>query len=521
MADPQDEEVAIRTKYALKIQNDIQRQVPGAKDFRLNNVHLAMFASAPLSILQPDGMLGGAMPIDMVHHYLEIFPPLVKHFLARWSDKAYNKHLTSRPNTPAVPSKTLKATRGSARESSAKALEKIREQFQQLELEGPEEDEIEDEEDDIADMTFALDEKKGRNSSAISGCKKRDSNKCVLTSASDPEVCHIVPFSWNSTRANIKKTQCVYSASAILMGVDWTSDNLILLANPDAPGGSDHVWNTICMNPLLHKWWAQAFFGLKCLGILEGKDTSIVEVQFRWMPRSKKNPMASCCLTENNMNLMLNEVKALTDGGNLPATPKHGKIGTSQVNLRSGYTFRVEMPPEDAGRFKDMLDLQWACIVIAALSGAARYPHLLPDHPRWGDSDIIDYPYHHPPDIGFLVRDFGQRFWAQGHPSGRETSLKILVPFPTPAADPETPENRAPGNVIEESATSLMARNNRFSAYSRRCANADPSDTANFNPRIRSKKSTETSVEVGKIDGELDDFHKKQRTNVSGTLKSR
>ncbi|KAI8723860.1 HNHc domain-containing protein [Fusarium sp. LHS14.1] len=106
MADSQDEEVALRTEYALKIQNDIQRQV---KDFRLSNVHLAMFAIAPLSIFQPGGTLGDANPTRVVHQYLETFPPLVKHFLARWSDKAYNKHLTSHPNTPAVPSTTLKS----------------------------------------------------------------------------------------------------------------------------------------------------------------------------------------------------------------------------------------------------------------------------------------------------------------------------------------------------------------------------------------------------------------------------
>ncbi|KAH7275751.1 hypothetical protein B0J15DRAFT_588240 [Fusarium solani] len=47
------------------------------------------------------------------------------------------------------------------------------------------------------------------------------------------------------------------------------------------------------------------------------------------------------------------------------------------------------------------------------------------------------------------------------------------------------------------------------------------SETVNLNPIIRNKKITDTTVEIGKIDGELDEFYKKQRTNVSGTLKSR
>ncbi|RSL61907.1 hypothetical protein CEP54_005987 [Fusarium duplospermum] len=293
------------TEYALKVQERTQRYVPRAKDFRLNNIHLAILWYAPLSTFRT---LEDVTPAIKLHEYLETLPPLVKHFLAGWSDPTYIKY-----------------------------------------------------------------------SAAISDCKKRDNNTCVLTGASDPEVCHIVPFSWNSTRFNTKKTQCVFQASVALMGPKWTNDNSPLLANSRALGGSDHVWNTICLNPLLHKWWAQALFGLKCLGIIfKDENTSVVKVQFRWMPpRSKKNPTVPCNLTENEGKKMVEEIRSFTDGGSLPATPKHGEIG-----LLSGHTFHVEMPPEDAGRFRDMLDLQWACIVIAALSGAR--PDLLPDHPGRG-----------------------------------------------------------------------------------------------------------------------------------------
>lgn len=116
-----------------------------------------------------------------------------------------------------------------------------------------------------------------------------------------------------------------------------------------------------------------------CRPPVEGK--SIVEIQFRCMPRSKRTPTASC--SENDMEKMVDEVKAFAEGGSLPVIPEH-----LSCPLLSGHTFHVEMPAEDAGRFKDMLDLQWACIVVAALSGAAEHPHLLPDHPRWGDPDM-------------------------------------------------------------------------------------------------------------------------------------
>lgn len=81
-------EATIRTEYALKIQKDIQRQV---KDFRLNNVHLALFAYAPLSIFESGGTLGDANTPRIVHQYLETFPPLVKHcecpFIHQYSGK--------------------------------------------------------------------------------------------------------------------------------------------------------------------------------------------------------------------------------------------------------------------------------------------------------------------------------------------------------------------------------------------------------------------------------------------------
>ncbi|RSL64831.1 hypothetical protein CEP53_003923 [Fusarium sp. AF-6] len=42
-----------------------------------------------------------------------------------------------------------------------------------------------------------------------------------------------------------------------------------------------------------------------------------------------------------------------------------------------------------------------------------------------------------------------------------------------------------------------------------------------LNPIIRNKKITDTTAEIAKVDGELDEFYKKQHTNASGTLKSR
>lgn len=41
------------------------------------------------------------------------------------------------------------------------------------------------------------------------------------------------------------------------------------------------------MNRQMHKWWADAFFALKCLGITpQSEEESTIQLQFHWMPRS-------------------------------------------------------------------------------------------------------------------------------------------------------------------------------------------------------------------------------------------
>lgn len=73
-------EVTIRTENALKTQKRIQRLIPRAKDFRLNNVHLAcILCSAPLSAFEGGDILSDRLPVTVMHEYLEALPSLIKH----------------------------------------------------------------------------------------------------------------------------------------------------------------------------------------------------------------------------------------------------------------------------------------------------------------------------------------------------------------------------------------------------------------------------------------------------------
>ncbi|KAH7249197.1 hypothetical protein B0J15DRAFT_467749 [Fusarium solani] len=79
-------------------------------------------------------------------------------------------------------------------------------------------------------------------------CSERDENVCILTGTSKPWVDHIVPFAWNDTLANIQKTEKVFQHIQAFFGKDWLLRYRPYLLNPQQLGGSDKVWNMLCIN---------------------------------------------------------------------------------------------------------------------------------------------------------------------------------------------------------------------------------------------------------------------------------
>lgn len=74
------DEISIKTEYALKIQKRIQQSAFDGEDFLLNNVHLAMFWSAPLSAFLDGGRFSTtSVSATTLHEYLEAVPSMVKH----------------------------------------------------------------------------------------------------------------------------------------------------------------------------------------------------------------------------------------------------------------------------------------------------------------------------------------------------------------------------------------------------------------------------------------------------------
>ncbi|KAI2615692.1 hypothetical protein GGR54DRAFT_265245 [Hypoxylon sp. NC1633] len=56
--------------------------------------------------------------------------------------------------------------------------------------------------------------------------------------------------------------------------------------------------------------------------------------------------------------------------------------------LRSGHTFEVSLEKEDAYNMKVMIDIQWACIQLASMSGAAGCPEFIIDSDDDDEADL-------------------------------------------------------------------------------------------------------------------------------------
>lgn len=158
------------------------------------------------------------------------------------------------------------------------------------------------------------------------------------------------------------------------------------------PAATDKAWNMLCLNPLLHRWWGEARFALKCLGVhpkrgigTNATDGAVVSIQFVWM--AQKTLPADIWRSQLCMDAGEGEAW-LEDYGRRPryGTPGidhdhsndhdqgvvaaiHARTGRP---LRSGSTVSVVLPSlADALNMKAVLDLQWTCINLASMSGAA------------------------------------------------------------------------------------------------------------------------------------------------------
>lgn len=206
-----------------------------------------------------------------------------------------------------------------------------------------------------------------------------------------------MPFSSNSTAASLKVLKVNIPAYRFFF-LEEDSDMPDLVA--EGIGCSDKSWNMICLNKQLHTWWSKCLLGIKCTGVTLEDDmtNSTVWLEFQWMCRRTPLDPGRKISIDNRAQDMPGRphtqeseaarfVKgtgayygdAAVNPGSVSAGHIMDFISPSGRPLLSGHRFQNTMANEEAGKMKAMIDLQWACVNIASMSGAADWPPFTDD----------------------------------------------------------------------------------------------------------------------------------------------
>ncbi|KAL7910000.1 hypothetical protein GGI35DRAFT_351673 [Trichoderma velutinum] len=151
----------------------------------------------------------------------------------------------------------------------------------------------------------------------------------------------------------------------------------------------------LCLHPTLRDWWSKGFFGLQCIGIgpisCAGLGSShrysgsyLVRLQFHWMPRNNGViPRDYIQAGDDTIHKMLQIKERVGD-----AISEAQK--SSSCRLETGQIFTLSMSAEDAAKMQLMIDIQWANVRLAALSGLS------------GDWERLNHSPHEPGVEGWL-----------------------------------------------------------------------------------------------------------------------
>lgn len=229
----------------------------------------------------------------------------------------------------------------------------------------------------------------------VQQCRVRDGETCVLTKTGNPEICHIFPYAANSALTKFERLVDVRPVIG-----HWTKLPTLLT---DQLGSSDRAWNMISLSPQLHAWWSKGMCAFKCLEVRPaGQNEAVLVLQFHWMPSSKPS---SASVGEQpwaqQIDLAAGEGKAVVGEWQaarqqLNDTEAATSNTVTAVNcqtgqpLRSGQTVEIRLPAADASNMQAMIDIQWACIQLATMSGAAGSPDFLVDSDDDEDDDEYD-----------------------------------------------------------------------------------------------------------------------------------
>lgn len=200
-------------------------------------------------------------------------------------------------------------------------------------------------------------ERIGSNLQEISKCIGRDWYSCVLTGMPCQDVCYIVPYMISAAEEDMDQDSRTYFNYIMSLFSGQSLDELTNL------GSCDNYWNMLCMDPVLHYWWGECLFGLKCVGVnsIPNDDNCIIQLQFHWMHRNDLYPEQYVAPLDITIHKMLQH-----------CPEEHTGLLSNEcfARLKTGQIFYIVIPEKDAYKMKTMIDIRWANTKLAMLSGA-------------------------------------------------------------------------------------------------------------------------------------------------------
>lgn len=345
-----------RRQYAVKIRNKIRIELDN--NYKMTLAHLAVIMVVPLVVLQPGGELSSELMDSPLPNRSEQNDAV--NLLNTLNNTWHFAHRFLQEDQKKVFKEAVDSSRASS--SRAHTDGSARKRKKPMKRTNNERDE----------------------------CFHRDGQACIVMRTSDPDVYHILPYAFNSSEDNARETDTMFRATKALMSPEFFERYRDVIANPGRVRGSDKSWNLVNLNMQLHRWWGMAFWGFKPIDASAKDPAHQVVLRWHWMPRvtdrlgpggrdeNKRYPREDVQLEgdDNHVSKLVEDIEAFDAAGQ--PSPLSDGTGSVQAFLpsgelvQSGHLFRVTLPSEEyAQMFREMMDLQWACITLFRLKGGS------------------------------------------------------------------------------------------------------------------------------------------------------
>ncbi|RMZ84366.1 hypothetical protein DV738_g588, partial [Chaetothyriales sp. CBS 135597] len=228
------------------------------------------------------------------------------------------------------------------------------------------------------------------------------------------------------------------------------------------------------------------FWAFKCLSITPLEMQHVVTLQFQWMPkRSSLKRHRRISPKDDDVKAMLD---TLTTWYGDPVTQVNdddqtGIVAACHVKscqpLLSGQNFEVKFDGKEskknALKMKDMIDLQWALIVMASMAGAADPRELYSSNSDDSDDGGMKVEHEVEHEVKHAVEQWLAETEATATARGKQPDPPSAPPSPSPPAPP-LPALGAITNLPPRDDTASLGKTQRAQSFKipRRSENAPP-----------------------------------------------